>query len=251
MLKDQKNELHYSTVQRAAHARGLQRYRMGKTSRLTEDHKEQRLKFARTATKKDWSHTVFSDEHTFKQYKGGNPCHDIVWAKNSSEVPSQEVERWSMSVSAWAGIAKNGKTPLHFFTGTLDAPKYQKILQKSLLPSVEVLFARADRAWELQQDKASCHTARSTTEWLTANGVAVVDGWPTKGDDINPIENLWAILDERLRKRRYTTLTGMKKVLRDEWQRVSPELISNLIDSVPERLRRVRQCLGGSIKRTH
>ena len=33
--------------------------------------------------------------------------------------------------------------------------------------------------------------------------VAVVEGWPTKGDDINPIENLWAILDERLENKKF------------------------------------------------
>ena len=39
---------------------------------------------------------------------------------------------------------------------------------------------------------------QSTEGWLEQHGVAVVEEWPTKGDDINPSENLWAILDERL-----------------------------------------------------
>ena len=32
---------------------------------------------------------VFSDEHTFKQFKGGNPRHNFVWAKSVSEVPGK------------------------------------------------------------------------------------------------------------------------------------------------------------------
>ena len=32
--------------------------------------------------KKDWSNVVLSDEHTFKQFKGGNPRHNFVWAKS-------------------------------------------------------------------------------------------------------------------------------------------------------------------------
>jgi len=36
----------------------------------------------------------------------------------------------------------------------------------------------------------------------------VVEGWPTTGDDINPIENLWAILDDRLESKKFTTEKG-------------------------------------------
>ena len=48
---------------------------------------------------------------------------------------------------------------------------------------------------------------------LEQHGVAVVEGWPTKGDDINPIENLWALLDERLEDKKFKTEKGMKKKL--------------------------------------
>ena len=58
------------------------------------------------------------------------------------------------------------------------------------------MFEEKKDEWELQQDKATCHMARSTTEWLKENDVRVVDGWPTKGNDINSIENVWAILEE-------------------------------------------------------
>ena len=89
-----------------------------------------------------------------------------------------------------------GKTELVLYEGTLDAHTYQDILQKTLLPAAQELFQDEKDGWELQQDKASCHTAKSTKRWLEQHGVDVVEGWPTKGDDINPIENLWAILDE-------------------------------------------------------
>ena len=52
------------------------------------------MKFARTNIKKDWSNVVFSDEHKFKQFKGGNPRHNFVWAKSVGEVPGKEMERW-------------------------------------------------------------------------------------------------------------------------------------------------------------
>lgn len=241
--------IHRNTVWRTAHDQHLRPYRMQRTSRLTPNQKRDRLAFAIAQANRDWSCTVFSDEHVFRQFKAGNPCHDVVWAQHASEVPPQEVERWSLSVNAWAGISNRGKTCLHFYNGTLDAPQYQKILARALLPATHDMFDAGGDVWELQQDKASCHLAKSTKQWLEAHEVAVMDTWPTKGDDINPIENLWAVLDERVQQRRYTTLAGMKRVLREEWNLISQDLVNNLIASIPDRLRRIRKSHGGSIKR--
>ena len=248
-LKRQKvADVSYTTVQRTAHRRGLQAFKQRKTSRLSKAHKRGRLKFARTNIKKNWSNVVFSDEHTFKQFKGGNPRHNFVWAKSVSEVPGKEMERWGLTVDAWGGFSSQGKTELAFYEGTLDAHAYQDILENSLLPAAQEWFGDEKEGWELQQDKATCHTAKSTKRWLEQHEVAVVEGWPTKGDDINPIENLWAILDERLESKKFTTEKGMKKAIRQLWDEVDLSLLHSLIHSIPDRLRRIRKAEGGSIK---
>ena len=64
-----------TTVQRTVHRRGLHAFKQQKTSRLSQAHKRGRMRFAKTNIKSDWSRVVFSDEHTFKQFKGGNPRH--------------------------------------------------------------------------------------------------------------------------------------------------------------------------------
>lgn len=239
------------TVQRAAHNRGLRPFRQRRTSRLTERHKAQRLEFAKSTKNKDWSVVIFSDEHKFKQFKGGNPAHDIVWGKSVDEVPVQEVERWGLTVDAWAGISSKGKTNLVTYEGTLDAIGYQHILEEALLPAATEMFEDEEHGWELQHDKATSHTAKSTMRFLEDNGIAVVDSWPTKGDDINPMENLWAILDERLEKKKFTTKQGMKKAVTAIWEEIDDELLHKLINSVPNRLRKIVKAQGGSIKNVH
>ena len=238
----------YTTVQRTVHRRGLHAFKQRKTSRLSKPHKRGRLKFVRTNIRKNWSNVVFSDEHRFKQFKGGNPRHNFVWAKSVSEVPGKEMERWGLTVDAWGGFSWQGKTDLVFYANTLDAPAYQDILENSLLPAAKEWFGDEKDGWELQQDKATCHTAKSTKTWLERHEVAVVEEWPTKGDDINPIENLWAILDERLESKKFTTEEGMKKAILKLWDEVDLSLLHNLIDSIPDRLRRIRKAEGGSIK---
>ena len=101
------------------------------------------------------------------------------------------------------------------------------------MPAAQELFQDEKEGWELQQDKASCHTAKSTKRWLEQHGVDVVEGWPTKGDDINPIENLWAILDERLESKKFSTENGMKKAIRQVWEEVDLSLLHNRINSIP------------------
>ena len=122
-LKRQKVcDVSYTTVQRTVHRRGLHAFKQ-KTSRLSQAHKRGRLRFAKTNIKRDWSNVVFSGEHTFKQFKGGNPRHNFVWAKSVSEVPGKEVERWGLAVNTWAGFSSRGKTKLTFYEGT-RVPKF-------------------------------------------------------------------------------------------------------------------------------
>ena len=59
------------------------------------------------------------------------------------------------------------------YEGTLDAHTYQDILQKKLLPAAQEWFQDEKEAWELQQDNASCHTAKSTERWLEQHEVDV------------------------------------------------------------------------------
>lgn len=248
-LKRQKiADISRMTVQRAAHNRGLHPFKQRKTSRLTKKQKEQRLKFAQANSKKDWSVVVFSDEHKFKQFKGGNPAHNVVWAKSVSEVPVKEVERWGLTLDAWAGISSTGKTKLVTYEGTLDAKSYQDVVEEALLPAAMEWFEDEKDGWELQQDKATCHTAKSTQSFLEAKGIAVLEGWPTKGDDINVMENLWAILDEKLEQKKFTSRQGMKKAVTAIWNDIDEDLLNKLIASVPNRLRKIVKAQGGSIK---
>ena len=244
-------DISYKTVQRAARSRGLRPFRRAKSSRLTEKQKSDRLKFAKANRKKDWSGVVFSDEHKFKQFKGGNPQHDILWAKSVSEVPVKEVERWGLTVDVWAGISSRGKTKQFIYEGGLAAKDYQHILKKVLLPAARKLFKDEKLRWELQQDKATAHMAKSTMDYLEKNGVAVVKGWPAKGDDINPMENLWAILDEKLEEERFDTQESMEKAVRKIWNQVDDGLLARLIDSVPDRFRRIVKAKGASTKRVY
>ena len=47
------------------------------------------------------------------------------------------------------------------------------------------------------QDNAPVHTCKLVREYLTQQGISTLD-WPPQSPDINPIENVWAIIKQEL-----------------------------------------------------
>lgn len=102
------------------------------------------------------------------------------------------------------------------------------------------------------------HTARATLDWLALQPLLIPLQWPTKGCDMNPIENLWGILVTELNLAK--TEEGNRFHARDaansnqlfdfvsrKWEEIKNDrtLIENLINSMPGRLQAVIDAEGG------
>ena len=82
-----------------------------------------------------------------------------------------------MTVDAWGGFSSQGKTKLSFYEGTLDAPAYQDILRKKLLPAASGWFEDENGGWDTatRQGVLSCGKV-----YLEQHGVEVVEGCALK-----------------------------------------------------------------------
>jgi hypothetical protein len=74
--------------------------------------------------------------------------------------------------------------------------------------------------------------------------------WPPSSPDLNPIENIWRVLKQRLRNRKPYggwSLLDLKEAALDIWEKeISVDLINRYIDTMLARIEKVRLRKGGS-----
>ena len=63
--------------------------------------------------------------------------------------------------------------------------------------------------------------------------------WPVQSPDLNPIENLWSILDTRLKYRKCSNEDELFKVLQDGWEDFDLQILKNLVNSMSKRCQAV------------
>ena len=95
----------------------------------------------------------------------------------------------SIDISIWAAFSTCGRTLLVLFAVTLNRDKYKDTLSAHVIPfSVQ----------HYQQDNCGPHRTKSITNYMEARRMKVIK-WLSQSQDLNPIENAWAMLKKKLR----------------------------------------------------
>lgn len=124
--------------------------------------------------------------------------------------------------------------------GGVNAKMYLQLLD-------EYLVGYLDEDSIFMQDNAPVHTAKIVKKWLEEN-VPVVLKWPPYSPDLNPIENLWKLLKERihLKNPKLRTLGNTQEALEElikaaveVWEDFAEETLNHLIDTMPDRIEAV------------
>jgi DDE superfamily endonuclease len=98
-----------------------------------------------------------------------------------------------------------------------------------------------------QHDNAPIHTAKKVKSWIQAKGITVMD-WPAQSPDINPMENLWSVLKQNVQKTGPKNLQELRDSIEKEWSLIGHNYLWTLIKSMPERMKRIIEAHGRSIK---
>ena len=194
-----------------------------------------------------WKKVIFSDETQIVLGKGST-VH--VWWKECEQWAPYclgEGRDWQprvvASVMFWGYITHEGVGTFVPVDGTINSEKYIQILDDNLWPVAAKHFLH--NPWIFQDDNATPHRSRITTQWKQDNNLPVMT-WPAQSPDINIIENLWRYLKIRLQRRAH--LIRSKKDLINTatsiWTSMTPTFIKSLNSSIPKRIRNVLRVNG-------
>jgi transposase len=237
--KTQGVKVSHQTIWRNLKKKGYRRSLPLATPMLTERHIEARKEWAKEHMGDNWRNTIFTDETAFDLFR--NKVRR--WHKDGQK-PVRRLPKSRQKVMAWGGISLKGKTPLFCFTEIMDGPFYVNILQTQLLPAARTMYGRR---WRLQQDNDPKHTSRVAKDFLAENGVEVMN-WPANSPDLNPIENLWQVIKNKVEKRMPENIEELKRFLAEEWDAVSEQTVINLISSMKNRCNQVLEKNGDRIE---
>ena len=79
----------------------------------------------------------------------------------------------------------------------MNSDKYKATLQSHLLPVLERDFADGDCIF--QQDLVQWHTSKKMRTLFEEKDITILN-WPGNPPDLNPVENLCAIIQRRIEK---------------------------------------------------
>jgi len=232
-----------STLSRALSKRGVKRMKKKCKEILTNRHKTNRVTFAEEHVSKfDWTNVIFSDEKKFNV--DGPDGYNYQWVlPNNLQQTFSAKTKTKKSVMVWGAITSTGTLELAVVDTTLNSEKYQSLLHNNLLPKYK-------KKHVFMQDGASCHRSKSTKTWLKKKKVLLLENWPAKSPDLNPIENCWAwmVRDLYIGKEPYESVKNLKEAIFESWKRIPSDFIAKLYNSMHDRMNAVIRVNGERIK---
>lgn len=195
---------------------------------LTEIHKDKRLKWALDNVNTDWNKIGFSDESSIWIGLRGRKR----WT-NLKEEDFERVVKYPVKLHIWGYITGIGIKRIHIFEGIMDAFKYIEILTISFL---DIFFQNSDLIF--QDDNDPKHRSEDVINWKNAYNIKSLE-WPSNSPDLNPIENVWQILKNKVSKTKINTKDGLIKCIETKWNEIDDNIIKNLISSMPMRINEV------------
>ncbi|CAL9698388.1 unnamed protein product [Knipowitschia caucasica] len=217
---------------------------------LNKTHEIKRQDWAKKYLKMDFSNVLWTDEMrvTLDGWARG-------WISHGQRAPLRlRRQQGGGGVLVWAGIIKdelvgpfrvedglklNSQTYCQFLEGTFFKQWYRR---KPASFKKTMIF---------MQDNAPSHASKYSTAWLASKGLKEVKimTWPPCSPDLNPIENLWALIKRDLYRegKQYTSLNSVWEALVVTAQKVDCQQIKKLKDSMDGRLLSVIENKGGYI----
>ena len=94
-------------------------------------------------------------------------------------------------------MTSEGIVDLVFYDGHVNGETYIHVIGHTLRRFIKRRF-NANNSFMLMQDNAPSHRCNYATKFFKANSIPVMS-WPFTSLKLNPIENTWDIIEDRLK----------------------------------------------------
>ena len=231
------NGISHQSVWRILKSSNLRRKKPKPRPKLTRRHVEARQDFGIIflANFQNVHKIVWTDEKRFSL--DGPDAYNFIWWELDR---NKEPELFKMDSYGKRGVmvhlafSANRILSCQMIDGTLNGIKYVQLLQNSVIPKV---VASHGHDFIFQQDNAPPHTAKITKEWLEKEKIELLD-WPAYSPDLNPVENLWAIIARRVYTNgiAYTSEDALWNLISEEVENLEKSVISGIIGGMKNRI---------------
>lgn len=253
---------HPNTIHKALVEMGLGRRIERKRPWLSPEQKEARLKFAREHihwTKEDWRYVEFSDEMGLQT--GTVRGNIYVWRYPEEEYKEDCCAATHKSgfkkVKVWGSMRYGSLSNLVVLPEKKGDGKFTSREYVDVIMDGE-LFDRWAQGMEelgdilIMEDGAGYHKGVATNRRKQYQE----DGWqgwgpgtwPANSPDLNPLENLWHVLETKVKKRNPRPMKKKELIeaLMEEWGKLDMKNVNALVDSMPRRMQAVLDAEGGT-----
>jgi transposase len=218
---------------------------------ITPRNRLKRLQWAREHvdwTNEQWDRVLWSDESPYVlRFKAKQK----IWRKHNERYLVKNcvaTVKHDDKIMVWGAFASSGVGILHRIYGIMDQNVYRNLLENVMMPSVDIVFGDrehpdAPQEWIFQQDNDPKHSSRLCKQFLIDNDVQTFE-WPSQSPDLNPIENLWSILEFKTKKRSPNNCRELFEILQQEWNQLSVDLLRHLVHSMRRRCEAVIESRG-------
>lgn len=207
---------------------------------LTHSHKQERVSFANDHKRDPEKKYIFVDECQFDSDGHKNHC----WIPESSDRPIIEYPNPPIRVQIFMGISfYGGKSKLVFLPlgQRSTADNYLAMLKKCF--TTDPFFNNVDET-HFYQDNAPPHKGEDVADYIDNQGLELVKA-PANSPDLNPIENIWKLMKQRMPIQGPKNETEMKSQIQTVYESISNEEIQKMISHLTKVKQSIINNVGG------
>jgi hypothetical protein len=189
-------------------------------------------------TLEKWQKVDFSDESSIELHHNRQKyCRRPTGHCMDPRFTQKTVKFGGGKRMVWGYIQYGGVREICRVEGNINSLKYQEILAASYIPTHK-------RGQILQQDGAPSHTSTSTSKFLKAKKIKVLQDWPAQSPDMNIIEDVSGRMKEEAWKMKPKNLNELWEVCKTAVYAIPVDFINKLYESLPNRMDAVLQAHG-------